>query len=279
MLPDFLGIGVPKAGSTWLYELLRTHPDIWVPPKRREVRFLSQVPDRSLSWYESFFPSDDNDAYAAVGEVTPYYLYCEEERIEYLRREIPTAKKFIVMLRHPVDRIYSLYWFKRRVANLDKPFVDFVEQNEDVLEDSLYVSHVERWMRYFDRDQFLFLLFEEDLPDAARARGKIADFLGVAANDFPKGAGEGKENERYLPVFRGLYSWATNFAERLRKNDLDWLIHFAKQIGIKRVFGRKTVGDKAIDEDVRAHLNGRLLGQTERLEELTGKDLSVWLDD
>ncbi len=29
-LPDFLGIGFPKAGTTWLYENLRAHPDIFV---------------------------------------------------------------------------------------------------------------------------------------------------------------------------------------------------------------------------------------------------------
>ena len=27
MLPTFLGIGVPRAGTTWLYELLASHPN------------------------------------------------------------------------------------------------------------------------------------------------------------------------------------------------------------------------------------------------------------
>jgi hypothetical protein len=40
MLPDFLGIGVPKAGSTWLLGLLESHPEIGVPPDRREVQFF-----------------------------------------------------------------------------------------------------------------------------------------------------------------------------------------------------------------------------------------------
>jgi hypothetical protein len=29
-LPSFLGIGFPKAGTTWLYENLRAHPDVFV---------------------------------------------------------------------------------------------------------------------------------------------------------------------------------------------------------------------------------------------------------
>jgi len=31
-LPDFLGIGVVRGGSTWLWENLRQHPEIWLSP-------------------------------------------------------------------------------------------------------------------------------------------------------------------------------------------------------------------------------------------------------
>src|SRR6476659_2320083 len=30
--PDFLCIGAQKAGTGWLYEQLRSHPDFWMPP-------------------------------------------------------------------------------------------------------------------------------------------------------------------------------------------------------------------------------------------------------
>lgn len=268
---------MPKAGSTWLYELLKSHPDIYVPPSRREVRFLTQVPERTLSWYENFFPDDDGE-YSAIGEVTPHYLYCSNEQLEFLRREIPSADRFILILRHPVDRVYSHYWFRRRTANLDLPFSQFIEKNEGFLEKSRYVEPIERWFEHFDRELFLILVFEEDLPNPVRARRKIADFLGVEFARFPEEAGQGTENERYLPVLGGLYSWATHVAERLRKKDMDWLVQFAKRTGVKRVFGRKKIGDRQMDSDIRVALEDQLLGQVSRLEELTGKDLSVWRD-
>ena len=31
-LPDFLGIGSQRTGSTWLYKHLESHPEIWMPP-------------------------------------------------------------------------------------------------------------------------------------------------------------------------------------------------------------------------------------------------------
>lgn len=278
MLPNFLGIGVPKAGSTWLYELLKSHPDIWVPPQRREVRFLTRVPDRTLSWYKQFFPSGDAQNYMAVGEVTPHYLYCDSEQIAFLRREIPTAQKFILILRHPVDRVYSHYWFRRRVANLDVPFSEYIEQNEGILETSCYVGPLRRWLRHFDRECFLILLFEEDLPAPDQVKQKLCDFLGVPVSGFPGGAGEKKENERYVPFLAGLYSWATNVAERLRKQDMDWLVHASKKLGVKHLFGHQKVEREAMDPELRSSLEARLLEQVDELEALTGKDLSIWRD-
>ena len=42
-LPDFLGIGAHKAGTTWLFERLRNHPDVWMPIEK-EVHFFDRSP-------------------------------------------------------------------------------------------------------------------------------------------------------------------------------------------------------------------------------------------
>lgn len=39
--PDFLGIGAPRAGTTWLWTTLRAHPQIWMPP-RKELHFFDR---------------------------------------------------------------------------------------------------------------------------------------------------------------------------------------------------------------------------------------------
>ena len=36
-LPTYLGIGVPRAGTTWLHEVLGSHPDVYVPARRKEL--------------------------------------------------------------------------------------------------------------------------------------------------------------------------------------------------------------------------------------------------
>jgi hypothetical protein len=49
-VPTFLGIGAQKAGTTWLYQHLREHPDVWMPPEK-ELHYF----DRSTS-----YPSPNN---------------------------------------------------------------------------------------------------------------------------------------------------------------------------------------------------------------------------
>jgi hypothetical protein len=39
--PHFLGIGVQKAATSWLWEALRLHPDIWMPP-RKELHYFDR---------------------------------------------------------------------------------------------------------------------------------------------------------------------------------------------------------------------------------------------
>ncbi len=43
LLPDFLGIGAPRSGSTWLHMNLYRHPDIWIP-HRKELHYFDRSP-------------------------------------------------------------------------------------------------------------------------------------------------------------------------------------------------------------------------------------------
>ena len=39
--PDFLGIGAQKAGTTWLWKNLATHPDVWFPEGIKEFHYFN----------------------------------------------------------------------------------------------------------------------------------------------------------------------------------------------------------------------------------------------
>jgi hypothetical protein len=41
-MPDFIGIGAQKAGTTWLYDMLAQNPSVWLPPLK-EVHFFDSI--------------------------------------------------------------------------------------------------------------------------------------------------------------------------------------------------------------------------------------------
>jgi Sulfotransferase family len=42
--PDFIGVGMPKAGTGWLYDQLEAHPDFWMPPVKELVYLTQKFP-------------------------------------------------------------------------------------------------------------------------------------------------------------------------------------------------------------------------------------------
>src|SRR5205085_831376 len=44
--PDFLCMGAQKAGTGWLYEQLRNHPDFWMPPMK-ELHYFDRIAGNS----------------------------------------------------------------------------------------------------------------------------------------------------------------------------------------------------------------------------------------
>ena len=198
MLPNFLGIGIPRAGSTWLHELLACHPQIYVPTQRKEIRFFDQFYDRGLGWYEKFFP-DDSEAgkYRAIGEISPQYILSQEalERI----RDVGTVEKFLLMLRNPVDMAYSYYGLKVKNTNYTGTFDQFLIDQPEALRRGYYSTWLESFYRIFPKDQLLVMITEQAFRNVEESKAAIAAFLDVSADLFPAEAGHERVNRSYVP--------------------------------------------------------------------------------
>ncbi|PON15180.1 hypothetical protein C2W62_25225 [Candidatus Entotheonella serta] len=59
MRPTFIGIGAPKAGTTWLYHCLREHPDVFMGAVK-ETRFFDYgtIDGRMAEYYAHFTDSE-----------------------------------------------------------------------------------------------------------------------------------------------------------------------------------------------------------------------------
>jgi hypothetical protein len=179
MLPNFLVIGAPKAGTTSLYHYLRAHPEVFMSGTKELDFFIARKNwSRGLGWYEAQF-ADANGA-QAVGEASPRYAVYPAypdvpERISGL---LPNAR-LVYVLRHPVERLISLYQHRFRGNTERRPFEKAVREDCIYLDGSRYALQIEQYLEHFPREQLLLVLSEQLRSERDRTLETVFRFVGV----------------------------------------------------------------------------------------------------
>ena len=271
-LPTFVGIGVARGGTTWLHTLLSGHPDVYMPTRRKEVRFFDQNHDRGLDWYERFFcPSADADRFGAIGEISPQYFYCEEcpDRIA---TSLPAAK-LLVMLRHPVDRAYSHYGFVVQRRNYHGSFEEFLAARPTMLEKGFYSRYLDRYLRHFARERILALVFERAVRDDDMARRALSTFLDLPVDGFPTSVG--RVNASTVPRFGSLSNVAVLTGRRLRRTRLESVVDLGGRLGVRHALTKGKPLPR-LDTDLRTKLSEPYRAEFDELERRFRVDVSCW---
>lgn len=110
-VPDFIGIGSPKCGTTWLFHQLQANPNIFVPPQK-ELHFFCEWsfdPSNLDRYFMNFRAARVNQK---CGEISVNYMESEFSANTIMER-LPGVKVFAV-IRNPVDLLYSYYWHLKR---------------------------------------------------------------------------------------------------------------------------------------------------------------------
>jgi hypothetical protein len=179
-LPDFIIGGAPRAGTTWLYELLDRHPDVrMAKPLAPEPKFflVDQLYANGLRWYsDTWFAPAGPDVKA--GEKSTDYLE-SASAAERIARDLPEVR-LVFILREPVDRAYSNYLWSRQ-NGLEKESFETALALEDERERTL----PERWrftrpFSYFSRGLYAELLrpYTRRIPNQRLLVLKFEDLLG-----------------------------------------------------------------------------------------------------
>lgn len=103
---DFFCIGAHKAGTTGLHEILKQHPEIFLP-KNKECHFfdVEERYSQGLDFFSTFFEGWDN--FKFVGNINPN-LDIDLKSLERIKIHFPHSK-IIYVLRSPIERAYSHY--------------------------------------------------------------------------------------------------------------------------------------------------------------------------
>jgi len=195
-LPDFIIGGAPRSGTTWLYELLDRHPDVYMAkPVKPEPKFflVDHLYEKGLQFY-----SDTWFAQAAewqlAGEKSTDYLE-SRAAAERIAHDLPYVK-LVFILRDPADRAYSNYLWTRMNGIETEDFETALRlepERERTLPEKwkfarpfsyfsrgLYADLLAEYFARFRREQMLILRFEDIDQRPAVLADRLHRFLGVA---------------------------------------------------------------------------------------------------
>jgi hypothetical protein len=197
-------VGAPRCGTTSLARYLQAHPDVCFSTlkephffSRRDLRALPQdqlIDVVDQEYLERFFPYRSAGSLMAEGSVS--YLYAAE-RMEPILKLWPNAK-FVIALRNPLEMLPSLH--QRQIYNGDETVRDFErawslipERREnrrvprtcadprllDYEEIGRLGAHVRRFLEVVGRERCLILLYDDFALDPASHYRRVLDFVGL----------------------------------------------------------------------------------------------------
>ena len=212
--PKILCIGAPKAGTTWMFDNLKEHPDIWTLPykstqylagranlvrrlkwKRRWKEILNKVNSNNFLWHlDHFFYPVINDRwyerqFLPAGEkvsidISPSYSTLNDEQVKRVKSLHPQIK-VIFLLRNPIERMWShskLELLKNKKRNFDEvssdEFLQFFD-SETQMKRTDYLEIIHRWRPIIGQDNFLILFYDEIGEAPFSLLEKICAFMRV----------------------------------------------------------------------------------------------------
>lgn len=213
LLPDFIVIGTQRGGTTSLFNYITRHSEIY-PSFPKEVHYYSNHYHKGIDWYRSHFPLARTKSWAArrhnrtimTGEATPYYL-SHPRAPQRASRDLPNLL-MIILLRNPIDRAYSHYYhevnmgvetlsFEEAISReeerlavelvklqTDENYQSFNLQHFSYLSRGVYIDQLERWDRFFDREQMLILKSEKFFEEPLQSLHEVMAFLGVTRQEL-----------------------------------------------------------------------------------------------
>jgi Sulfotransferase family len=282
-LPDFLCIGAMRAGTTSLWKAFQAHPDLYLP-ETKELHFFD---DRDgtfglgIGWYARHFAGAP--AGALAGEVSPSYLYLPGTA-ERIRSALPDVR-LVAILRDPVARAWSHYWFNVRNGRERLSFEDAIDQEPErtstgplwdawysYLARGRYVDQLRRYEAVFTREQICVVFLEELRSDAAPVLDSVFEHVGAARIGSSLPLDEVQSNRGSFPRSRRLHvltmaarQWAAGRPPAVRK--------FVGALTAPSRRLNRARGAPKLSPETRRDLNGRLASSNAELSEWLGRDL------
>ncbi len=285
-------VGAQKAGTTSLLRYLSDHPGICTHSQVEMTYFVHDA-EYELGYpkvFPRYFPCGETEASVVLAKSVSVMLL--PEAISRLYKHNPQVQ-IVVMLRNPVDRAYSHYWYSKRRGWEDQDtFEAAIETNSDIsvispvsglnrdyLANGLYVNHMKQLMARFDQEQIHVILLEDLKENPVCVCQTLFGLFSELDNQFEP------QTER-----------SHNTSATYRFRSLALLTSSRSTLPTIKKIGRKFIPDRTMDYvrdkvrnaneqaftpppldlETRARLLAYFKPYNQQLSELIGRDLDHW---
>ncbi len=178
-------IGMPRAGTTFLYHNLNKHPNLYVP-FRRKTNYFSLHKDKTIEWFLDHF-KEMKDEQVGIDTETLYFVDKNLESYKRIKETNPSAK-VMLFVRQPDEWAYSFY---KQIATFDKNICSFekylngeytlIEDGKEIpfnIKDGDIENTIEDIKNIYG-DQLLLLDFKLFKENPLKLLNEIEEFLNI----------------------------------------------------------------------------------------------------
>ena len=284
-LPNFIMIGVAKAGTTSFYRYLDQHPEVFMCPIKGTNFFgyedardwkwidegdpplLQHFHAKTLEEFEAMFAGASDEL--VIGEVSPQYFHCPTAA-RRIHECIPDVK-LAVSLRNPAERAFSGFLMRTRRGDAVKNFYQELSAESRHVKEGFYYRRLKRYFDLFPKHQIKVYVFEEFKKDPAKVIVDLFEFLGVNTSYVPDTSV--RHNPGAIPKIRWLNQL---FYHPALIGVSQAILPERLQVLAKRVRQNNLRTAPKLPSELRAELLNLYHEDILKLEALLDRDLSVW---
>lgn len=291
--PNLFIVGAPKCGTTAMYHYLKQHPEIFFAIAKEPHFFGKDLSYSTIQLTEDKYLSYFMGATQKWrGEASVFYLYSEDAARE-IRAFSPDAR-IIIMLRAPVDMLYSLhsqYLFNEQedIQNFEEAFAATDDRKAgrripphcrflkglfypDV---ARFTPQVKRYLEAFGREQVRIILYDDFKQRTVEVYREVLQFLGVSPNFSVEFSVVNPNKELRSKALRRFYGNPPSILRSAARLLLPLKTRYAV-LELVRSLNAKYTPRPPLDAAVRSGLLTGFHDDIDQLSRLLDRDLTFW---
>lgn len=289
---DFLVAGFCKCGTTTLQRVLEREQQVYLPAQKETFyyQFKGNLECPLKIWEDIFF--SEQIANRLVGSVDPTFFGHAED----VYHEFGSNVKIVLVMRNPIDAIYSLAKMQIRCGD------DFFERYYDKYQgyssemplkyaeyrmnmpyfEFFYEEWVAEYQKYFGKENVLILIFEELIHNPREEMNRLYRFIGLDSAYNEDALPKANEGNYVLKDKRGYEIAATRYAyQHYRQHHPDTIYcdeDYRRLMELETAYQyAEKIYDEKLGEKDRIFLEEKFKNHVRQLEEIIGRSLKkVW---